>query len=109
MKNSSKLISLVGLIVASVTLPFASNASEYTTDGQRYSACKAQVFAQFDDVKRIKSRGIKVRQGVFHSKMKVTPANGGESSLVSCTIDKSDVVTITCLGDGCGSQLTATE
>jgi len=109
MKTSLKLLPSIGLVTVALILPFASYAGQYSTDAQRYSACKAQVMEQFDNIKSVKSRNMKFRQGVFHSKIKIVPNDGGDSSLVSCKIDKSDNITVNCINDTCSSQIVAAQ
>ena len=108
MKTSLKLLSSLGLITA-LTLPFSIFAGEYKSDAQRYTACKTQVMEQFDNIRSVKSRNMKYRQGVFHAKIKVVFRGGSESSLVSCKIDKSDTITVSCINDACSSQIAATQ
>jgi len=108
-KLLSSPLSTVGLIVLTLTMPLSINAGEYKTDAQRYSACKVKVMQQFDNVKRVKARNMKTRQGVFHAKIKVTSSNGAEPSLVNCKIDRDDNVAVSCLNEPCSSQIAAVQ
>lgn len=102
-----KTLAKLTLAAATLTFSLSAVASDYNTDGQRYSACKIQVIQQFDDIKRIKIKDMKTRRGVFHSMLKLSSSKGGKPLLVSCTIDEGDKIAVSCLNDACSSQIVA--